>query len=233
VSGIDLYHEGERAAVVNELLRGGIPYRDVYLQHGLIQNAYKPWLAMKLFGETLEADRKLHHIVYPLGYVCFYLLALQCFRRRATALFVSLALIVLTFGLAAPRAYLPVTDRHILGFLTLMLLCKWIQRGPGHGKSLLAVAGVCTTLAVFYSLDTGLYTWAASSLFLFVYGFASIFRRSVKNDGAAANPSSSKDLIQQVRDGALGKWLSPLLTYKLGVIIGFAPFLSFLASTVR
>ena len=227
MGGIDLYHEGERAAVVNELLRGGIPYRDVYLQHGLIQNAYKPWLAMKLFGETLEADRKLHHIVYPLGYVCFYLLALQCFRRRATALFVSLALILLTFGLAAPRAYLPVTDRHILGFLTLMLLCKWTHRGPAHGKSLLAAAGVCTTLAVFYSLDTGLYAWAASSVFLFVFGFASIFCRSVNNDRAAANPSSFKDKVRQVRDGALGKCLSPLLTYKLGVIIGFAPFLIF------
>ena len=227
MGGIDLYHEGERAAVVNELLRGGIPYRDVYLQHGLIQNAYKPWLAMKFFGETLEADRKLHHIVYPLGYVCFYLLALQCFRRRATAFFVSLALILLTFGLAAPRAYLPVTDRHILGFLTLMLLCKWTHRGPAHGKSFLAAAGVCTTLAVFYSLDTGLYAWAASSVFLFVFGFASIFCRSVNNDGAAANPSSFKDKVRQVRDGALGKCLSPLLTYKLGVIIGFAPFLIF------
>ena len=227
ISGIDLYHEGERMAVVNELLRGGIPYRDVYLQHGLFQNAYKPLLAMKFFGETLEADRRLHHIVYPLGYICFYLLALQCFRRRATALFVAFALILLTFGLAVPRAYLPVTDRHILGFLSLMLLCKWTHRGDGHGKSILVVAGVCTTLAVFYSLDTGLYTWAVSSLFLFLFGLASIWTRSANIDGTAGNPSSFRGRIQQIRKGVLGKCLSPLLTYELGVMIGFTPFLIF------
>ena len=225
VSGIDLYHEGERAAVVNELLRGNIPYRDIYLQHGLFQNAYKPLLAMKLFGETLEADRILHHILYPLGYVCFYLLALHCFRKRATALFVSLALILLTVGLAAPRAYLPVTDRHILGFLTLMLLLRWTHKSPRHGKPLLISAGVCTTLAVFYSLDTGLYTWAVSSLFLFLFGFASIWCSSVNDDGTAGNPNSFKDRIQQMSDGVLGKCLSPLLTYKLGVMIGLTPVL--------
>ena len=188
---------------------------------------------MKLFGETLAADRKLHHIVYPLGYVCFYLLALQCFRRRSTALFVSLALILLTFGLAAPRAYLPVTDRHLLGFLTLMLLCKWTERSRGHGKLLLIAAGVNTTLAVFYSLDTGLYTWAASSLFLFVFGFASIWGRSVNYDGTTGNPSSFRYRIQQTKDGVLGTWLTPLLTYMLGVIIGLTPFLIFLVSMVR
>ena len=224
-SGIDLYHEGERVAVVNELLRGRIPYRDIYLQHGLFQNAYKPLLAMKLFGETLEADRILHHILYPLGYVCFYLLALHCFRKRATALFILLAIILLTVGLAAPRAYLPVTDRHILGFLTLMLLLRWTHRSHGHGKPLLVTAGVCTTLAVFYSLDTGLYTWAVSSLFLFLFGFASIWCRSVNDDAAVGNPNSFRDRLQQMRDGRLGKCLSPLLTYKLGVMIGFTPFL--------
>ena len=227
ISGIDLYHEGERMAVVNELLRGEIPYRDVYLQHGLFQNAYKPLLAMKLFGETLEADRRLHHIVFPLGYICFYLLALQCFRRRATALFLTLALILLTFGLAVPRAYLPVTDRHILGFLTLILLCKWPHREPGHGKSLLVLAGAFTALAVFYSLDTGLYTWAVSSLFIFLFGFASIWSRTAETDRASGNPSSLRGRIQQLRRGIFGKWLSPLLTYELGVAIGFAPFLIF------
>ena len=227
VSGIDLYHEGERAAVVNELLRGEIPYRDIYLQHGLFQNAYKPLLAVKLFGETLEADRRLHHIVYPLGYVCFYLLALQCFQRRITALFVSLALILLTFGLAAPRAYLLVTDRHISGFLTLMLLFRWTQKRPQHGKSLLVSAGVCTTLAVFYSLDTGLYTWAVSSLFLFLFGAVSVWSSSANNNGGVGSPSSFRGRIQTVRNGLLAKCLSPLLAYKLGVMIGFAPFLVF------
>ena len=106
-----------------------------------------------------------------------------------------------------------------------MLLFRWTNRNTRHRKPLLVSAGVCTTLAVYYSLDTGLYTWAVSSLFLFLFGFASIWCRSVNDDGAAGNPNSFKDRIQQMRDGVLGKCLSPLLTYKLGVMIGLTPFL--------
>ena len=49
---IDLFHEGERLAPLNEMLHGGIPYGDVYLQHGLFQNAYLSWTASKTFGPT-------------------------------------------------------------------------------------------------------------------------------------------------------------------------------------
>jgi len=83
--GIDLFHEGERIAPLNEGLRGAVPYKDVYLQHGLFYNFYRPLLSAKLFGPTLASDRLLGSILDPLGHVGFYLFALQIFRRKLSA----------------------------------------------------------------------------------------------------------------------------------------------------
>ena len=46
---IDMFHEGERLAPLNEMLHGGVPFRDVYVQHGLFQNAYLAWFGSLLF----------------------------------------------------------------------------------------------------------------------------------------------------------------------------------------
>ena len=216
--GIDLFHEGERVGVVNELLRGEIVYRDIRLLHGLFHNAYKSLLGMKLFGETLEADRRIYHLVYPLGYVCFYLLALQFFQRRSTAHLFTFVFILIAIGTSVytgvTRAYLPATDRHIFGFLTIALLCRWLNKGVMSGKPLLISAGICTPLAVFNSLDVGLYTWAASSLFLLIFDFIS--NRGEWSETAFPNRTGRK---------GIRFFLSPFLTYKLGVLIGFLPFL--------
>lgn len=216
--GIDLFHEGERVGVVNELLRGEIVYRDIRLLHGLFHNAYKSLLGMKFFGVTLEADRRIYHLVYPLGYVCFYLLALQFFQRRTAAHLFTFGFIFIAIGATMYagiwRAYLPATDRHIFGFLTIALLCLWLNKGVTSGKPFLISAGICTPLAVFNSLDVGLYTWAASSLFLALFGLGSL-RGELPE---AAVPAKTTR-------GGKGAFLSPLLTYKLGVLIGFLPFL--------
>ena len=70
---IDLFHEGERLAPLNEMLRGGVPFRDIYVQHGLFQNAYLAWLGGQLFEPTLFGLRTMERILNPLGYVALYL----------------------------------------------------------------------------------------------------------------------------------------------------------------
>lgn len=216
--GIDLFHEGERVGVVNELIRGEIAYRDIRILHGLFHNAYKSLLGMKLFGETIEADRRIYHLVYPLGYVAFYLLALQFFRRRIAAHFFTLVFIFIAIATevfaGVTRAYLPASDRQIFGFLAMALLCCWLNKGVMSGRQFLIAAGICTSLAVFNSLDVGLYTWAASTLFLLLYGFIAIRRE----------PPETVSPNKILKMGQLF-YLSPLLRYKLGVFIGFLPFL--------
>ena len=216
--GIDLFHEGERVGVVNELIRGEIAYRDIRILHGLFHNAYKSLLGMKLFGETIEADRRIYHLVYPLGYVAFYLLALQFFRRRIAAHVFTLVFIFIAMATevhaGVTRAYLPASDRQIFGFLAMALLCCWLNKGVKSGRPFLIAAGICTSLAVFNSLDVGLYTWVASSLFLLLYGFIAVRRELPET----VFPNKT------LKMGRLF-CLSPLLIFKLGVFIGFLPFL--------
>ena len=60
---IDLFHEGERLAPLNEMLRGGVPFRDIYIQHGLFQNAYLAWFGSQLFEPTLFGVRLMEDIL--------------------------------------------------------------------------------------------------------------------------------------------------------------------------
>lgn len=213
--GLDLFHEGERLAPLNELLRGGIPFRDVYVQHGLFVNAYRPLLASKLFGGTLASVRFLEGLFGPLGYVCVYLLGLQVFRTRWTA--------ILTVFIASGQNFW-VSDRHGFLLVGIAIIANYIT--THHKSGLFAgwqpfktyssrflevsaycltfgwkiiLAGICTSLAFFYSTEMGLYIGAACGLFLFLFGFT---QKSVSNK----------------------KRILPLFCYGAGVFFGFLPF---------
>jgi hypothetical protein len=184
--GIDLFHEGERLAPLNELLRGGIPFRDIYIQHGLFQNAYRPLLASVLFGETLAAVRLLERLFVPLGYLAVYILGLQVFRSRLTAL--------LAVFFASSQNFW-VVDRHSLGLISIAFVASHITQNHGSGALpgfekvnpsagrwyklpdfyrayvwKLILGGIFSTLAFLFSTEIGLYSFAACVLFLLAYG---------------------------------------------------------------
>ena len=193
--GIDLFHEGERLAPTSDFLRGKIPYRDIYVQHGLFQNVYKTWLAFKLFGVSVSADRSLSNnpfgrpgFLTPLGFVAAYFLVLAFYRKKLSAI---IALILL----ASVELWL--TERHALAFLAFALMASFLDNKRGWK---LWLAGIITTLAVFNSLETGLYTLFASSLFLIIFALT---RQHV---------------------GVRERLLLPG-RYILGVFAGFLPFL--------
>ena len=193
--GIDMFHEGERLGPASDFLRGKIPYRDIYVQHGLFQNVYKPWLAFKLFGVSVSADRSLSNnpfgrsgFLTPLGFVAVYFLVLVFYRKKLSAI---IALILL----ASVELWL--TERHALAFLVFALIASFLDNKRGWK---LWFAGIITTLAVFNSLETGLYTLFASSIFLIIFALAQQHR------------SMRERLLLFGR-------------YALGVFAGFAPFL--------
>ena len=203
--GIDMFHEGERLAPLNALLRGKIPYRDIYLQHGLFHNAYRPLLASKLFGPTLAADRMLGHLLHPLRYVAFYFLGLQLFK---SGFFVLLSVWVSSAMKGYDDARIQLATRYALGIISIAILVSYLLNQRKrllyglHLRPLLA--GMLATLAVFYSLETGLYTLATGSLFLLIF---------------------STSLQDKLR-----RRFTPVLSYLAGVFIAFLPFaLYFLA----
>jgi hypothetical protein len=130
--GIDLFHEGERIAPLNEGLRGGVPYKNVYLQHGLFYNFYRPLLSAKLFGPSLASDRLLGSILDPLGHVGFYLFALQIFRKKLSAF---ILLWILSSGVTEEFVFWNVARRMVYtpgrlapAYLALAVLAFYLNR---------------------------------------------------------------------------------------------------------
>ena len=165
---IDLFHEGERLAPLNEMLRGGVPFRDIYIQHGLFQNAYLAWVGSQLFEPTLFGVRSMEDILAPLGYVALYVLGLQVFRSRFLVAFLCVVI--------ASGTQFWVSPRHSLGLISFAFVANSLthfqetrtNKVPTYVWKLL-LAGLSTSLAFWYSTEVGLYTLGAIGLFLVMY----------------------------------------------------------------
>ena len=196
---IDLFHEGERLAPLDEMLRGGIPFRDIYIQHGVFQNAYLAWIGGQLFEPTLFGLRSMENLLNPLGYVALYLLGLQVFR---CGFFTAFICVVIASG-----TEFWVSPRHSLGLISFAFVASFLKDGrllEGFVTPMfrlpwkLVLSGLSASLAFWYSTEIGLYTLAAVGLFLLIYTFL-----------------QSEISIQ--------KRFLPLMSYGCGVLLGFLP----------
>ena len=190
---IDLFHEGERLAPLNEMLRGGVPFRDIYIQHGVFQNAYLVWIGSRLFEPTLLGLRSMECILGPLGYVALYLLGLQVFRGRFFTAFICV--------LIASGTEFSVSARHSLGLISFACVASFLTRtrSASTGRTFpwrILLAGLFTSLAFWYSTEMGLYTLAAIGLFLFIYPFL------------------QSEILTR-------KHFLPLISYSCGLLLGF------------
>lgn len=205
---IDLFHEGEMLGSANQLFFGKKPYRDIYVQHGFIQNLLKPYLAFKLFGRSVRASRMLsgaphaqYGLLAPMFFVSLYFLALKSAEKRGTAL-LAILLSQIALGVPSRTTQLWISERHGLSLLTLIPVIGYMESKRNWR---LIVAGACTTLAILYSLEGGLYTLGATGSFLLIFG-----------------------LVQ--RDRTYKERLNPILGYGIGVFAAFAPFWVYLAT---
>jgi hypothetical protein len=206
---IDLHHEGEILAPWAALLEGAVPFRDIYIQHGLFQNVGKGWLAERLFGVSVASLRATEHLLAPLGHLALYLVGLALFRSWLSA--VALVLVVSVSNLWA-------VDRQALGLLAVAALAYAATSGRLAGtpepeswrtslrnNALPLSSGVATTLAFFYSAEVGLFSAAACSGFLFL---RMCFDREVRGSQ---------------------RWL-PLASYLAAALLCFVPFAAALTS---
>ena len=204
---IDLFHEGERLAPLNEMLHGAVPFRDIYIQHGLFQNVYLAWFGSQLFEPTLFGVRSMEDILDPLGYVALYMLGLQVFRGRFLTAFICM--------LIASGTEFWVTARHSLGLISFAFVANSLthfhrtrtNKVPTYVWRLL-FAGLTTSLAFWYSTEIGLYTLGAIGLFLVIYVF----------QGGFGTESGSR---QTEREKNMRAYLPPLISYGCGVLLGF------------
>ena len=201
---IDLFHEGERLAPLNEMLRDGVPFRDIYIQHGLFQNAYISWFGSQFFEPTLFGVRSMEDILDPLGYVALYLLGLQVFRGRFLTAFICVMI--------ASGTEFWVSARHSLGLISFAFVANSLTHFQGTRPSKvptfvwkLLLAGLSTSLAFWYSTEIGLYTLGAIGLFLVIYVLQGGFR------------------TESEREKNRSEYLLPLISYSCGVLLGFLP----------
>ena len=204
---IDLFHEGERLAPLNEMLHGAVPFRDIYIQHGLFQNAYLAWFGSQLFEPTLFGLRSMEDILDPLGYVALYVLGLQVFRGRFLTAFICVVI--------ASGTEFWVSARHSLGLISFAFVANSLthfqrihtNKIPAFVWKLL-LAGISTSLAFWYSTEIGLYTLGAIGLFLVIYVFQGGFGR-----GRGWKPRQ--------REKRRREYLLPLISYSCVVLLGF------------
>lgn len=209
--GIDMFHEGERLAPLNEMIHGGVVFKDVYVQHGLFQNAYLAWFGSKIFEPTLMGVRLMERVLNPLGYIALYILGLQVFKGRFLTAFICL--------LIASGNNFSVSPRHCFGLLSFACVANYLTYNRDRGLFVswqrasfddrrwfrhiikygwkLILAGFFTSIAFWYSTEVGLYTLGAIGLFLLLY-------------------SLKRRIQTEIRP-------FPLVSYCSGLLIGFLP----------
>lgn len=216
--GIDMFHEGERLAPLNEMLHGGVVFRDVYVQHGLFQNAYLAWFGSKIFEPTLMGVRSMERVLAPLGYIALYLLGLQVFRGGFLTAFLCFLIV--------SGSNFSISPRHCFGLLSFAYVASYLtdnrekglfvswQRTPFDERNWirhlfkygwkLILAGFFTSLAFWYSTEVGLYTLGAIGLFLLIY-------------------SLQRRIHIEIRP-------FPLASYCCGLLLGFLPVVMYFLS---
>lgn len=187
--GFCYFHDAERLVPMDEMMRGAMPYRDIYLQHGLFANALIPRLAAALFEPSLAGLRTLEHFLAPLSLVAAYFLVFMTFRfRLVSGLLVSVVLL-------AART----SAGNFVGLLGLAMLASAIRRPavfallerdvfastelphdtPGWRRYLfvgfrkgwrLLAAGFLAMLAFWWHVDVGLYVLGTGALFTLLAG---------------------------------------------------------------
>jgi hypothetical protein len=201
---VDLFHEGEQLIPLLEVLRGGVPYRDVYLQHGFLENLGIPWLGATLFDPTLVGVRWIEAFVDPLGKLGAYALIVSLTGARL--------LPALLFGVLVIASPAGVSSRAFFGLCSIAVLAWTLRGGVGKagtrensessGTVRFVCSGALAMIALLHSTEVGVYTLATGVLFLALTSRA---------DHSSNWPSGTRPLIGFAL-GALLVWMPFALT---------------------
>jgi hypothetical protein len=200
----DLFHEGERLAHYDALRAGKLPFRDIFVPHGLGEDIIKPYLACRLLGPSLASLRRVgmnafrYRGVLPPFSVVALLLATCAMTKRRPVL-IALAAAIMLVGLCE------ITDRIVFALLAVAAAGRATKRA---GTGWLAISGLLTGAAALYSFETGLYAAAA------VVGALLLGRLlSRRSDPAGA-----------------GKASAGVASFALGAAVVLGPFLAWCAA---
>ncbi len=150
---IDLFHRGEALGPASDYLRGKVPYRDVFVLHGLFENGFLDAGLMSVFGREVQ--------VSAMRVIVFDCLGLAAIGILAMAVFNSIPLTLATVAIALVTSV--GNQRAVLEILSVAFVVLALRKGR---LLPLGVGGAFAALALFYSLETGLYSVTGALLTL-------------------------------------------------------------------
>jgi hypothetical protein len=161
---IDLFHRGESIGPASDYLRGKIPYRDVFVLHGMLEDGQLDAWLMQLFGRSAAVS--VAQSVVLGGFLALSLWYL------GIVLFESLPLALLVVAMGAWTT----AENNRTFFQVAAVAFFWHGLKRNNRPSMLA-AGVFSGLALFFSYEIGLYSILGG---LAAIGLLAVARRRVE-----------------------------------------------------
>jgi hypothetical protein len=152
---IDLFHRGEALGPASDYLRGKVPYRDVFVLHGLLDDGFLDALLMKIFGRSPAVGLARPAVLGSFAAPALWYLGMAIFDS------IPLAALVMIFGVVTTVD----NERIFFEIVVLALLVVALRK---RSQILATLAGLAAALAFFFSYDVGLYAIGGSVLALLV-----------------------------------------------------------------
>ncbi|MFH1622513.1 MAG: SEC-C metal-binding domain-containing protein [Candidatus Omnitrophota bacterium] len=144
------FDEGQHLAWISGILKGKVPYRDLYMIYGPLLE-YIPALLMKLFGPSLQVLRAFYHFGTIFSLMLGYFLIRIILKSRLFVFISSWLLINLTVMPMWSSRWGGI--RLGSGFLVLLFLIFYLKK---QKRILLYLSGVFTGLSFLISQEMGI-----------------------------------------------------------------------------
>ncbi|MBF0101983.1 MAG: hypothetical protein HQK77_13860 [Desulfobacterales bacterium] len=158
---VDFFHEGEFLVPLNSMSHGELPFKDIYIQQGLLHNAGIPYLGGYVFGNTLYGVRRIQSMIKPLDAVAIYFLGMVLFRCRL--------ILVLPFILFICWTEYP--GRLFIGIASSACFAMTLRNPENQVQKTtwwIFFSGFFSGFCFWHSLEIGIYSFFAIFVFLLI-----------------------------------------------------------------
>jgi hypothetical protein len=162
VQWIDLFHRGESLGPASDYLRGKVPYRDVFVLHGLMLDGQLDAWLMQLFGRDAAIAVGRPVVLGSFAVPALWFLGMAIFDS------IPLALLAVLLGAVTT------TDNERAFFelaAAALLLAGLRAQATARGRAARAAflgSGIFAALALFFSFDIGLYILGGAAITLLI-----------------------------------------------------------------
>jgi hypothetical protein len=153
---IDPFHHGEQLGPADGYANGKKAYTDIFILRGAGEDVITPWVSQKIFGRSIGSYYLMTAVLQLVCTILFFWLLSRLFDDTVAWLGVSL-----WFVLANYVSFFYVRD--IFTWLALVLAAQIIMHTKRQKLFIGALAGLAT-IAMFYSLDRGIFLAALTVL---------------------------------------------------------------------